>query len=71
METFLVAVEVERLEEGRFLAACPALQGCHAEGDSVAEALDNLEDVARIHIQLSLEKGDDYELRHKHMAIPS
>lgn len=57
METFLLAVEVERLEEGRFLATCPAMQGCHAEGDSISEALENLEDVARVHIQLSMEKG--------------
>ena len=57
MGTCLLSVEVERLEEGRFLAACPTLQGCHAEGDSVAEALENLEDVANIHIQLSMEKG--------------
>ena len=57
MGTYLLSVEVERLEEGGFLDACPTLQGCHAEGNSVAEALENLEDVARIHIQLSMEKG--------------
>ena len=57
MGNYLLAVVVERLEEGRFLASCPGLQGCHAEGNSIAEALENLEDVARIHIQLSMEKG--------------
>ena len=55
--TYMLPVEVEGLEDGRFLAVCPTLQGCHAEGDTIAEALENVEDVARIVIELSLEKG--------------
>jgi len=39
-------VDIERLEEGCYLATCPSIQGCHAEGDTVAEALANLEDAA-------------------------
>ena len=57
MGKYLLAVEIQPLEDGRFLAICPSVQGCHAEGDSVAEALGNLEDVARVHLQLSMEKG--------------
>lgn len=55
--TYLLPVEVETLEDGRFLAVCPTLQGCHAEGDTIAEALENVEDVARIIIELCLEKN--------------
>ena len=57
MGMYLIVVEIQPLEDGRFLAICPSLQGCHAEGDSISEALENLEDVARVHIQLSMEKG--------------
>ena len=57
MKKFLLEVEVEPLEGGRYLAVCPGLQGCHAEGDTIAEALENVEDVARIIIELSIEKG--------------
>ena len=57
MKKFLLKVEVEPLEEGGYLASCPDLQGCHAEGDTIAEALENVEDVARIIIELCLEKG--------------
>jgi predicted RNase H-like HicB family nuclease len=60
--TYLLPVEVETLEDGRFLAVCPALQGCHAEGDTIAQALENVEDVARIIIELALEKD---------LALPS
>jgi predicted RNase H-like HicB family nuclease len=57
MKRYLLKVEVEPLEEGGYLASCPDLQGCHAEGETIAEALENIEDVARIVIELCLEKG--------------
>ena len=57
MKKYLLKVEVEPLEEGGYLASCPDLQGCHAEGGTIAEALENVEDVARIIIELCLEKG--------------
>ncbi len=53
---FTFPVEIETLEEGRYLALCPAIPGCHAEGDSAGEALDNLRDVARVIFELSQEK---------------
>lgn len=55
--TYLLPVEVGALEDGRFLAVCPTLDGCQAEGDTIAEALENVEDVARIIIELCIEKG--------------
>ena len=57
VKKYLLKVEVEPLEEGGFLASCPELQGCHAEGDTIAEALENVEDVARVIIELCIEKG--------------
>ena len=57
MKRYLLRVEVEPLEEGGYLATCPDLQGCRAEGDTVAEALENAEDVARVILELCLEKG--------------
>lgn len=55
--TYRIPVEIEALEEGGYLAHCPILQGCHAEGRTVAEALENLEDVARQLLELRLEDG--------------
>ena len=57
VKRFRLNVEVEPLEDGRFLATTPDLQGCLAEGDTIAEALENMEDVARVVIELCLEKG--------------
>lgn len=57
MKRYLLKVDVEPLEEGGYLASCPDLQGCHAEGETIAEALENIEDVARVIIELCIEEG--------------
>ena len=54
---FLLDVEVEALGERGYLATSPELQGCHAEGDSIARAMRNLEDVARALIAVRIEDG--------------
>lgn len=57
MKQYLLKVEVEPLEDGRYLAVCPELQGCQAEGETIADALLNIEDVARMVVELCREKG--------------
>ena len=39
-------------------AFCPALQGCYTQGASYEEALSNLEDAIRLHIEDRLAEGD-------------
>ena len=53
----VIPVHVEPLEEGGYLAICEAIQGCHAEGETVAEALEYIEDVARVLLELQREEG--------------
>ena len=55
---YQVSVLTEPLEEGGYYAECPILPGCHVEGANYWEALENLEDVIRIHIEGRLEFGD-------------
>lgn len=42
---------IERDEDGRYLAVCPALQGCYTEGETEAEARALIEDAIRLHVQ--------------------
>lgn len=49
-------VEIETLTEGGYLASCADIMGCHAEGKTVGQALDNLYDVARVICELCQEK---------------
>jgi antitoxin HicB len=57
LKQYVLEVEIEQLEDGRYIADCPDFEGCHAEGDTLAEALGNLEEVARMIIDLCREKG--------------
>ena len=53
----VIPVRVESLEEGGYLAISDAIQGCHAEGDTVAEALEDLEQVAAVLLEVQKEDG--------------
>ncbi len=44
-------VVIEKDEDGRYLAICPALQGCYTEGETEAEARELIKDAIRLHIQ--------------------
>ncbi len=51
MRTYDFTVIVQPDEEGNFIAICPALQGCYTEGKTPDEALENIQDVIRLHIE--------------------
>ena len=58
MNTYELTVVIERDEDGRFLAVCPALQGCYTEGESEEEARELILDAMRLHIESRLERGE-------------
>jgi predicted RNase H-like HicB family nuclease len=58
MQDYQLTVVIERDEDGRFLAICPALQGCYTEGESEAEARDLIADAIRLHIESRLQRGE-------------
>jgi predicted RNase H-like HicB family nuclease len=57
MKKYRLNIEIEPLEDGRYLAVATNLRGCHAEGDTIAEAIDYVEDVARVIIEMCLKEG--------------
>jgi predicted RNase H-like HicB family nuclease len=58
MKSYDFTVVVEKDEEGNFLAICPALQGCYAEGSTQKEALEMIEDAIKLHIEDRLASGE-------------
>jgi predicted RNase H-like HicB family nuclease len=58
MEYYEFTVVVERDEDGRYVAICPALQGCYTEGETEEEAWKMIDDAIRLHIELRLETGE-------------
>lgn len=58
MRDYEFTVVIERDEDGRYLAICPALQGCYTEGETEAEARSLVEDAIRLHVKDRLERGE-------------
>ena len=65
MKTLLYPILLECMEEGGYYAECPVLQGCHVEGATYAEAMENLEDAIRVVLQ------SYQELNLPHPSIPA
>ncbi len=56
MTNFTLPVVIEKDSDGYF-AFCPSLQGCYTQGDTYEEAVTNIEDVMRLHIESRLANG--------------
>ena len=58
MTQYEFTVVIERDEDGRFLAVCPALQGCYTEGETEDEVRALIKDAIRLHIEDRLASGE-------------
>ena len=56
--SYRYTVVVEQDEDGVFVASCPALQGCYSQGDTYEEALKNIEDAIKLHIEARKQLGE-------------
>jgi predicted RNase H-like HicB family nuclease len=55
---FTLPVVIEADTDGYFVS-CPTLQGCYSQGDTYEEALENIKDAIRLHIQDRLADGEE------------
>jgi predicted RNase H-like HicB family nuclease len=51
VQDYEFTVVIERDEDGRFVAICPALQGCYTETETEDEARHLIEDAIRLHVE--------------------
>jgi predicted RNase H-like HicB family nuclease len=58
MPKFQFTVVVEKDEDGVYISSCPALQGCHSNGETYQEALENLREAIQLHIEARQSVGD-------------
>ena len=56
-KTYHYTVILEKESDGGYHAFCPILKGCHSQGDSVEEAIENITEAIELYIE-SL-KADD------------
>ena len=58
VKIYNLTVVVEKGEEENFLAICPALQGCYADGETIEDASEMIGGVIKMHIEDRLENGE-------------
>jgi len=51
-------IVIEADTDGYFVS-CPALQGCYSQGDTHEEAVENIKDAIRLHIEDRLAGGEE------------
>lgn len=51
MATYRYTIILERELDGGFHAFCPALSGCHSQGDSLDEAIVNMREAVEAYIE--------------------
>ena len=57
MATYKIACVIEKDEDG-YYAYCPQLQGCYVQGATYEEALVNLQDAVKLHIEDRLSQNE-------------
>ena len=63
-KTYQLQVLVEVDEDGKYVAWCPALQGCYTQGDTFEEAIDNVQDVVGLCLEELREENREVDLRY-------
>jgi predicted RNase H-like HicB family nuclease len=53
---FSVVIEKDKDE---YFAFCPELQGCYTQGDTYEEALENIKDAIRLHVEDRIAEGEE------------
>jgi predicted RNase H-like HicB family nuclease len=58
MTSYRFSIVVEQDEDGVYISSCPVLQGCYSQGNTYEEAVENLKDAIRLHIEARREVGE-------------
>ena len=58
MPDYIFTVVVEKDEDGLYVASVPLLQGCYTQGKTYEEAIENIKDAIRLHIDARKELGE-------------
>ncbi len=58
MKNLTLPIVIEADSDGYFVS-CPALQGCYSQGDTYEQAIENIKDAIRLHIEDRLADGEE------------
>src|SRR5713226_4122558 len=58
MKNITLPIVIEADADG-FFVSCPALQGCYSQGETYEQAVDNIKDAIKLHIEDRLADGEE------------
>ncbi|MGH8246914.1 MAG: type II toxin-antitoxin system HicB family antitoxin [Gammaproteobacteria bacterium] len=58
MKHLTLPIVIERDGDGYYVS-CPALQGCYSQGDTYEEAVQNIKDAIRLHVEDRIANGEE------------
>lgn len=58
MKRYRYTVIIEKDEDGIYIASCPAIPGCHTQGDTYDEAMANIKDAISLNIAARRDVGE-------------
>lgn len=65
MSQFTLPIVIEGDEDGYYVS-CPSLQGCYSQGETFEEAIANIKDAIRLHIEDRRATGEEVP---KHVSV--
>ena len=58
MKNYKISIVVEKDKDGYYVY-CPEIQGCYSQGDTYEEAIKNIKDAIKLHIEDRLAEDED------------
>lgn len=58
MRNYKFRVIIEQDEDSVYIISCPSLKGCYSQGDTIEEAIENIKDAIRLHIEAREAPGE-------------
>ncbi len=55
-----IQILIQRDEDGKYIASCPAIRGCHAQGDTYEEALLSIKEAIELNLEHLADKGKGF-----------
>lgn len=58
MRKYKYRIVIERDEDDVYIVSCPALKGCYSQGATIEEAIENIKDAIKLHIEARNSLGE-------------
>ena len=58
MQKGVYPVIITEGESGKYIASCPAIDGCYSQGDTISEALENIKEAIALCLEVMIERGE-------------